>query len=314
MTVSQFCKHDLASRVQFVYHHREFSIALCALDLVFSLVSVLGYILIIQALFKVSSIPTNLKTLFLSLAFSDLAVGFFAQFWCSAIMTAILSKKVDGNDNFEFFCPSILSAFNFFAFFLACASLLTIAAITVDRLLSVSLHLRYHELVTTRRVAVFLVLLWVMSVAAAFTFISLPKHSKIVTVAVQCIAFLFTSWAYARIYKVVRHHKIQILCELQQTSDPSVRAGLLRQQKNALDTFLLYIVFVVCCLPHLFESVILLVNAGSYTVKASYSSTTFFLFLNSSLNPLLYCWRYREIRQNVIKAMRKILFCFSSRH
>ena len=314
MTISQFCKHDLASRLQFVDHHRAFTTALCVLDLVFSLVSVLGNILIIRALLKASSIPTNLKLLFCSLAFSDLAVGLFAQLWCSAIMTVILNMKADGNNNFEFFCPIILSAFNFFAFFLACTSLLTITAITVDRLLSVSLHLRYHELVTTRRVAVLLVLLWVISIAAAFAFISLPKHSKIVTVAVQCMAFLFTSWAYARIYKVVRHHKIQIICELQQTSDPSVRAGLLRQQKNALDAFFLYVVFVVCYLPHLFESVILLVNAGSYAIGVSYSSTTFFLFLNSSLNPLLYCWRYREIRQNVISQMHKILFCFSSRH
>ena len=218
--------------------------AICALNLVFSLAAVLGNILIIRALLKASSIPTNLKTLFCSLAFSNLAVGLFAQLSSSAITTVLLIMKVDGNNNFEFFCPIILSVYFFFTFFLACASVLTITAITVDRWLSVSLHLRYHELVTTRRVAVLLVLLWVISIAAAFTFISLPKHSEIVTVAVQCITVLFTSWAYARIYKVVRHHKIRIRCELQQTSDHSVRTGLLRQQKNALDTFFVFVVFV----------------------------------------------------------------------
>ena len=229
--------------MQLVYHHRAFMIAICALNLVFSLVAVLGNILIIRALLKASSIPTNLKTLFCSLAFSDLAVGLFAQLSSSAITTVILIVKEDGNNNFEFFCPIILSVYFFFTFFLACASVLTITAITVDRWLSVSLHLRYHELVTTRRVAVLLVLLWVISIAAAFTFISLPKHSEIVNIVMGCIALLFTSCAYARIYKVVRHHKFQIRCELQQTSDHSVRAGLLRQQKNALDlsSFLLFL-------------------------------------------------------------------------
>ena len=180
MTVSEFCEHYLEITLQLVYHHRAFMIAICALNLVFSLVAVLGNILIIRALLKASSIPTNLKTLFCSLAFSDLAVGLFSQLSSSAITTVILIMKVDGNNNFEFFCPIILSIHFFFAFFFACASVLTITAITVDRWLSVSLHLRYHELVTTRRVAVLLMLLWVISIAAAFTFISLPKHSEIV--------------------------------------------------------------------------------------------------------------------------------------
>ena len=313
MTISEFCKHSLERRLQLVYHHRGFSIAICAFNLLFFLIAVLGNILVIRALFKASSIQTNLKMLFSSLAFSDLAVGLFAQFSTSAITTVILKMKVDGTNNFEFLCPVILSAYNFFAFFLACASLLTVTAITVDRLLSVSLHLRYYELVTTRRVAVLLLLLWVISIAAAFTYISLVKQYRIVTVAVECIAFLFTSWAYARIYKVVRQHKMQIRCELQQTSDHSVRAGLLRQQKNALDVFLVYVVFVVCYLPHVFVSIIPLVDS-SFAVGVYHHTTTSLVFLNSSLNPILYCWRYREIRQNVRSAMHKILFCLSSRH
>ena len=313
MTVSESCKHSLERRLQLVYHHKGFSIAICAFNLVFFLVAVLGNILVIRALFKASSIQTNLKMFFSSLAFSDLAVGLFAQFSSSAITTVILRMKIDGTNKFEFLCPGILSAYNFFAFFLACASLLTVTAITMDRLLSVSLHLRYNELVTTRRVAVLLVLLWVISLAAAFTYISLVKQSRIVTVVVGCIAFLFTSWAYARIYKVVRHHKIQIRRELQQTSDHSVRADLLRQQKNALDVFLVYVVFVVCYLPHVFVSIIPLVDS-SFAVGVYHHTTTFLIFLNSSLNPILYCWRYREIRQNVKSAMHKILFCFSSRH
>ena len=313
LTVSEFCEYYLEITLQLVYHHRAFMIAICALKLGFSLVAVLGNILIIRALLKVSSIPTNLKTLFCSLAFSDLAVGFFAQLLNSAITTVILIMKVDGNNNFEFFCPGILSPYNFFAFFLACASLLTVTAITLDRLLSVSLHLRYHELITTRRVVVLLVLLWVISIAAAFTFISLPKHSEMVIVVMECIAVLFTSCAYSRIYKVVWNHKIRIRCELQQTSDHSVRVGLLRQQKNALDTFIVYVVFVVCYLPLVFVSITSLVN-GSFAVGVYQHTTIFLIFLNSSLNPILYCWRYREIRQNVSSAMHKTLFCFSSGH
>ena len=116
MTVSEFCEHYLEITLQLVYYHRAFMIAICALNLVFSLVAVLGNILIIRALLKASSIPTNLKTFFCSLAFSDLAVGLFAQLSNSAITTVILIMKVDGNNNLEFFCPIILSVYFFFTF------------------------------------------------------------------------------------------------------------------------------------------------------------------------------------------------------
>ena len=118
--------------------------------------------------------------------------------------------KVDGNNNLEFFCPIILSVYFFFTFFLTCASLLTITAITVDRLLWVILHLRYHELVTTRRVAVLLVLLWVISIAAAFTIISFPKHSEIVNLLWHALQSFLRLAHMQEFYKVVKHHRIQI--------------------------------------------------------------------------------------------------------
>ncbi|XP_067056096.1 adenosine receptor A3-like [Acropora muricata] len=310
MTVSQFCKYNLENRERLVYHYSAFMATICALHLFSSLVAILGNTLMIRALSKASSISINLKMLFFSLAFSDLAVGLFAQLMNVFITAAMLKMTAGGDREFDFFCPTILSLYNFFTFSLACASLFTVTAIAVDRLLSVSLHLRYQVFVTERRVAILLALLWVASIAAGFTFISIPRNFRIVTIFAQCVGLLVTSGAYARIYKIVRYHKIQIRCQFQQTISESARRNQLRQQKSA---FFVYVVFVICYLPHLVNSItFMILSDNSLSVVVSSQATSLLLFLNSSLNPILYCWRYQEIRHIVKSTLRKILLRSSS--
>ena len=72
---SKFCIARLNESVQLVRFYEVFITSICVLNLVFSLVATIGNVLVIRALRKVSSIPPNVKTLFLSLASSDLAVG-----------------------------------------------------------------------------------------------------------------------------------------------------------------------------------------------------------------------------------------------
>lgn len=53
---------------------------------------------------------------------------------------------------------------------------LSIIGVALDRLLAISLHLRYQELVATNRIYISLVAIWMIIVVAAFVFISLPKE------------------------------------------------------------------------------------------------------------------------------------------
>ena len=116
-----------------------------------------GNLLVIRALWKALSIPANLKKLLLNLAFSDFAVGLFLQPMFAVIIAVMLNMAANANYNFDFFCPTILSV-GYFAFFLLGAALfLNITAIAVDRLLAIFLHLRYQELVTSKRVVIALV-------------------------------------------------------------------------------------------------------------------------------------------------------------
>ena len=203
----QFCTQKLEELAQIIVNiYRIFMLSICVLLLFFAFLTVLGNLLVIHAMWKASSIPANVKKLFLSLAFSDIAVGLFGQRMLDVIIAVMLAIEATGK--FGFFCPAILTVWHFFTFLLVSASLLTITA--VDRLFAISRHLRYQELITSKRVVIALVCLWITSGVAASVYISLPQHSSAVAVIVECVGLPSISVAYIRIYKVVKYHRNQI--------------------------------------------------------------------------------------------------------
>ena len=145
----QFCNYYLKKEEQLVQHHRTLLITFTTLDVAFSPVATSGNILAICALWKAASIPANIKKFFLSLAFSDLAVGSFAQLMRGVIVVVMLRIAENGKYNLEILCPSSLTLCFFSLFLLVCASFLNITATAVDRLLALSLYLRYQEIVTS---------------------------------------------------------------------------------------------------------------------------------------------------------------------
>ena len=301
----QYCTSKLEDLSQLVHFHRTLLSTFCALNLAFSVLATLGNLLAIWALWKASSIPANLKTLFLSLAFADLSVGLIAQFVFGVVIALILDMTANGNYYFDFLCPTVLSICYFFLFLLACTSLLNLSTIALDRLLAIHLHLRYQELVTSKRVITAVVSFWLTSAVTASVFISLSSISRMVIAIVEVFGLLLTSVAYIRIYRAVRYHQNQIQSQFQRPADGQARE-LLRQKKSAFNALFVYLVFIACYLPH-FCSVVLQIARGSRVAfQPALHASLFFILLNSSLNPIVYCWRYREIREIVKSTMKRM--------
>ena len=252
---------------------------------------------------KASTIPATVKKLFLSLAFSDLAVGL-----CSQLMTAIISasilKMASSGNNTAFFCPTVLGVQSYFRHLLATASFLNVIVIAFDRLLAVSLHLRYQELITPKRVNIALVSLWLISCITAFIFVFLPTSNEIVAAVILMIGYVLTTVAYVRIYKVVKYHQNQIYSQ-NQLQNAQTRE-VLRQKKSAYNAIFVYLVFLACYLPLLPSTILYMTNTSEISFFVAYYASLFLIRLNSSLNPLVYCWRYREIRQSVKSTVKKL--------
>ena len=141
---------------------------------------------------KNSTIPATVKKLFLSLAFSDLAVGLLPQLM-TAIISAVMLKMASSGDDLAFFCPTVLIVRSYFKYLLAVASFLNVIVIAFDRLLAVSLHLRYQELVTPVRVTMVLVSLWLTSCVSAFLVIFLLKGIAMAAATISAIGYVLTT-------------------------------------------------------------------------------------------------------------------------
>ncbi|XP_022809191.1 melanocyte-stimulating hormone receptor-like [Stylophora pistillata] len=306
---TELCVQKVEEYRKLIRHNGKFMLTFCILNLLFPLVAVLGNFLVICALWKSSLIPANLKKLFLSLAVSDVAVGLMAQLMFGVINAIMLKMAEDENYDFSFLCPAISNVRYSWLFFLVCASFLTISGIAVDRLLAIYLHLRYQELVTTKRVILALVSFWLASAVMPFIFVVLPDKNTVVIIVVGFIGIFVTTAAYIRIYRVVMYHRAQLQAL---GSQPEVNSVMfLREAKSAINTLYVYIVYLVCYFPYVCTLTILTTDNLKTSFTLANHVSFFLMLLNSSLNPFVYCWRYREIREHVTRMVRKVL-CFAA--
>ena len=197
-----------------------------------------------------------------------------------AIISALIFKMASSGDSLATFCPAVLNVHSYFTYLLATASFLNVTVIAFDRLLAVSLHLRYQELVTSKRVIVVLVSVWIISCILAFIYISLPKGIEMVAVGIALVGCVLITVAYARIYKVVKYHQNQIYT-LNRLQTAQTREAL-RQRKSAYNTLFIYVVFLVCNPPFLPSTILYLTNTSEISVLVGQFTSLFLICLNSS--------------------------------
>ena len=262
-------------------------------------------IVTIHAIRKTSSLSKNLKTLLLSQAISDLGVGSLAQpiFVAQLIMESTQDNESSKSYNVIYIARLITT--NLFYH----ATLLIVIVLCAERFASIHFYLRYQELTTYRRVVAVVVSVWVFSGLISSIRLFIPKKIMYAVFGVinsACVTA--ASFFSARIYLSARRHLNEVHgghLQVQPASHDRQMASVLRLRKFAIMAIYVYLVLVLCYLP---DICLLLVNAftpGSSTVTNNLLYYTMTLaFLNSSLNPLIYCWRLKHIRHTTISILR----------
>ena len=274
-------------------------IANCIFNNFLTYTAIMLNIVTIYAIRKTSTLAKTLKTLILSLAVSDVGVGLFVQ----PIYTSFLVTWLQQNN------PTCFTymIFSITAKFFSLASFLGVVAISVDRFLAVHLHLRYYELVTHKRVVALVISIWVLSAFGSLFILwgSLRSQNRFL-LTIVVIGFLLTTVVYIRIYLVARRHKNQIQSlqvQVEQTGEMAQFASLI---KYAVGIFYVYLVFLVCYLPYWICVTAIRINGSSIALKRFYLFSLTLIFLNSSLNPVIYCWKMRHIRHAIMDILRNI--------
>ena len=291
------------------------SAVLAGLNIFLAITASLGNALILIALHKVTSIYPPTKLLFRCLAVTDLLVGLISQ---PLYVTFLFRFFTAWNVNTT--ATMIRRADVFFFSLLPAVSLLTSAAISVDRLLDLLLGLRYGHTVTLRRVWVVLVCFWLISAlqATGGIFFEYPKLDKIALwlfCALLTLSLLVSVFSYVKIFKTLRYRQVQVHGNTQQGQRPNGggnQLNIARYKKTVYSIAWVQLALLICYFPYNLSGFLTLFDKVSYSTEASILLELFvtLFYLNSSLNPVLYCWRIRDVRQEVKNMIRKIFRCF----
>ena len=284
-------------------------ITTCVLNGFLSYTAVMLNCLTIYASKKLSSLPRPLKTLLLSLAVFDLGVGLMVQPSYIASLVMEMEQKTENNPAYNITYKLYVFTVNLFGY----ASFFGVIFLSFDRFLAVYLHLRYQELVTHKRVVVVMVSKWVFSAVLSFMRLCIPTRVSFIIYAIIFLSLLLTTTPINyKIYVSVRHHANQMQAlQVQPTATQNGEAGTSLNtagwRKFAIGTLLVYLAFLVCYLPNVCFLIVYLIfgPSSSVTVVLDLFSSTL-LFLNSTLNPLIYCWKMRRIRLTILTILRNI--------
>ena len=280
-------------------------VANCVFNSFLSYTTIILNILTIHAIRKTALLPKPLRTLLLSLTASDVGVGLLAQPLFISILVSWLKRSRIDPISFK----GLMAVMNFFCV----SSLFNVVTISVDRFLAVHLHLRYQELVTHRRVIAAVISIWLFSaIISSSVFWDTYIISRVIWLVIMTVCLIVVVTVYWRIYIVFKRHKNQIqsfqIQEVRQGVPNGDLSSFSKVRKSAHGTFYVCIVFLICFLPSYIISFLLLsrsLNPISFYEAWLYTTTLF--FLNSSLNPVIYCWKMGPIRRTLMDIMRGIV-------
>ena len=274
------------------------------IHILLSLTATLGNSLILVALSKESSLHPPSKVLYSCLATTDLLVGLVVH--PLAVIHFMSYIHEDWGR-----CRWTHSVVFISGYALCSVSLLTMTAISVDRLLALLLGLRYRQIVTVKRIHVISVTFWIAS--GIFSLCqSLNDHITFwssFVVAVSCLMISFAS--YTKIFRALRLHQTQIQDHDQQHPSQPNPLNIARYRKAVYNALWVQLALFVCYLPYCILAILITFSKiplihSSVSVAAL---TVAFVSFNSTFNPFIYCWKISEVRQAVKKTLRQALCC-----
>ena len=131
------------------------------------------------------------------------------------------------------------------------------------------------------------------------------------------LSLLVSVLSYVKIFKTLRHRQVQVHGNSQQGQRPNGggnQLNIARYKKTVYSIAWVQLALLICYIPYIvlrFLSLLgMLDKQLSTEISILLELFRTLLFLNSSLNPALYCWRIRDVRQEVKNIIRKIFRCF----
>ena len=224
------CSPSLMSGLQ------QLSICFLAVDILLCIAAFAGNSLILVALHKESSLHPPSKLLYRCLATTDLFVGLVNHPLRALYWMFVFQEHWS-------LCGYVREAAYITVYLLFLVSLMTITAISVDRLLALLLGLRYKQIVTLKRTYIIVTTFWVFNLVASLD--DFFHHRIIFFYSYLVISFcLVTVASYTKSFCTLRYHQAQVR-DQQQLSQTNA-LNMARFRKAVYSALWVQLVLVVC--------------------------------------------------------------------
>ena len=196
-----FCFETPASILVF---NSDMLITLMVLNILISITATTGNMLVLLTIWRSPHLHSASNTLLFGLALSDLCVGLVSE-PLNVGFQAVLFKN-SGNIT----SCTLMEVRNLISVFLTAVTLLTLTAMSVDCYLAIHLHLRYKQVVTEEKTRNVILCVWLINSVPLIIVIFDAMASYLVMTFTIAICLVIISFAWIKIYQVVRNHQVQI--------------------------------------------------------------------------------------------------------
>ena len=246
---------------------------------------------------KSSQLRSQSQLFLWCLAFADFLTGMIVQPFYGAYKIVYIAGYVSASCVLRVIIETV-------AWFSAALSCALVSSIIGERYLALHYHMRYHDVITTKRIILYIVfLVIVMAIASLLRFamanIRPFLYFSICGLLLSLITLLTCSW---KIYKQVRRHFLQIH---DQNSKESKSIDMRRFKKSLINMAYIAILYIIAYMP--FTCVLFLYLHKGFTadVEVAYDITRTLAFVSSIWNPFLYFWKIQELREAVKKVLNR---------
>ena len=188
-------------------------------------------------------------------------------------------------------------------------NLSTVTAISFNRLLALLLRLRYRQLVTLNRVYVIVTALWIVSVVCTTMHLWNSQVTTWYSSILASLCLVLSTASFTKNFHAFRHQQIHVQNQFHQGQ--SREANLLnmaRYRKAVSSALWVQLALIICYLPiSIMEALTIQELSPSLVIAEGFAVTL--VYLNSTLNPILYCWKMNEVRQAVKQIIGELGFC-----
>ena len=273
-------------------------IILSVLNIFLAITATLGNTLIFLALGRGSCLHAPSKLLIRSLAFIDLCVGLISQPLAAVHAVSILTKHV------QIFQFTVVSSYVTSAI-LSGVSLFVLTFISIDRLLALSLGVRYRQTVTAKRVRIVVIFIWAVNIVNAA--IRVLGHRFVYytfSLVSILLCLVISTFCYGKICRTLRAQSIKVRASVSEGQlNESSQLHVEKYKKTVSSALWVHFTLLACYLPYSIVSGLKAITGDTFAVAQGFTATL--IFFNSSVNPVLYCWRMREVRQAVKETIRQ---------